>query len=45
MEFSVSKPVRLLFIKFGYPTKIRTDVYSYNFPDDRRLFKLLGKHR
>jgi hypothetical protein len=41
----VSKPVGYSFMKFGFPTKIRTDVYSYNFPDDRSLIKLLGKYR
>ena len=28
----------------GHPTDIYTDVYSYNFPDDKRAFKFLGEY-
>ena len=44
-EFFASRHVSLLFHEFSYPTEPRTDVYSYNFPDDRRFVKLLGRHR
>ena len=43
-EFFASRSVRLSFAEFSCPTKPRTDVYSYNFPDDKRLLKLLGRH-
>jgi hypothetical protein len=45
MEFLGFKPVSPSFVEFVCPTEMRTDVYSYNFPDDRRLLKLLGRHR
>ena len=38
----MSRPVSLSFAEFSWTTEPRTDVYSYNFPDDKRLLKLLG---
>ena len=44
MESFVSRHVSPTFVEYGCPTEPITDVYSYNFPDDRRLIKILGKH-
>jgi hypothetical protein len=45
MELFQFKPVSLSFVDFGCPTEIRIEVYSYNFRDDKRLVKLLCRHR
>jgi hypothetical protein len=40
--FFAFKPVSISFLTFRYPTNSSVDVYSYNFPDDKRQLKLLG---
>jgi hypothetical protein len=42
MAFFVSRPVSIPTVTFGRPTNLRSDVYSYNFPDDKRYLKALG---
>ena len=45
MAFFVSRPVSVqLYWNLGLPADICADVYSYNFPDDKRATKFLGKY-
>jgi len=44
MEFLVSKYVGTPLVTFPHPTNSVSDVYSYNFPDDKRFLKALGEY-
>jgi len=40
----VSKYVGTPLVTFPHPTNSVSDVYSYNFPDDKRFLKALGEY-
>jgi hypothetical protein len=45
MGFFASRHVGVILrVRLRHPTEPVLDVYSYNFPDDRRYVKILGEH-